>query len=150
MILIYSHTFHYFFLLRKRNQTLKCERNANMNVYISSHWNELNVCRFKNAEILIKEMSKLFKFNNLNYYHPYHAKLSPNLQLPTFWTSSALSLKPLPLSCPSNENALRKLSFFLGICSLTLLPHNLSLNIQGPFMSAPQEFHQALFAITCQ
>lgn len=31
----------------------------------------------------MKETLKLLKFNNLNYYYPYHAKLS-NLQLPTF------------------------------------------------------------------
>lgn len=31
----------------------------------------------------MNEMPKLCKFNNLNYYDTYHAKLSPNLQLPT-------------------------------------------------------------------
>lgn len=96
-------------------------------------------------EILMKEMPKLWKFNNLNSHVTHHAKLSPvsNSLLSSIpLDTQLLNLKPGPLSCLPTKNAPRKSGFFLR---KRPPPRNLSLNILSLY---PQNFTSFFLSTT--
>ena len=141
----FTHVFHSLYSSWK--QTLKCKRNVNMNVYISSNWSNLDICKLKTPERNTNEINpNLWKFSvtittpAMPSSHPISDILLSSLPR----DSLCLNPKHLPLSCFSNENVPQRSGSFWVTHSLNLLPRNLSLNIQSP---ARPEFHLVLATI---